>query len=642
MKRYTKEEIETLRGNPNVKYVRENRLVLTYEFRQKIYIAWEKSPNNDMIRKILTENGINVKCVGSQFIKHLALNFRRFGNPSNGGKSIPCSQATHSDAEKLLETGKFVRHGKGIRFAADFEKELHSRYPEQTIEEGLRGVGISPETVGYQRIYRLERKFQGIKPQHNRNTKERKEYTKDEIAEIELHPYVEKITARQLRFSRNLYREARLLIQNGTVLEDVLKIFEVPEEWLSSSKKWALIYKIRYTRETDSKADMTDWPPEKKEKYVRIQRNRIRALESCVSQEFEALKEKVPALDLLQKKHVCEWIRDDLLPLSKSPGSESSLRNILKRTGISRSVYYRLLKDDTIAAKVEARKNRKKEEMDTVRRVAEYGGYPKGSRAIYMQMPILEGKRMSRGKICTLMQEMHLQCRIRRPNANRRAARKRLAEHVKPNLLKRTFKMHRPGEVILTDVTYLKYHNEKKLAYASATIDAVTGRLYEMNVSEYNDADLVIQTILSLPHPDKEAEVRPLLHSDQGVLYLSDEYQELLAELGFVQSMSKRGNCWDNAPQESFFGHFKDDVEYRNLRTLDELRSELERYKAYFNEIRGQWTRGKMTPLQREAWINSLSPAEYEEWQKKETERYKQMKHRSRQKAIERNKTLGV
>ena len=133
-----------------------------------------------------------------------------------------------------------------------------------------------------------------------------------------------------------------------------------------------------------------------------------------------------------------------------------------------------------------------------------------------------------------------------------------------------------------------------------------------------------------------------MLHSDQGSQYLSDEYQELLAELGFIQSMSKRGNCWDNAPQESFFGHFKDEVDYESLNTIEEIAEALERYKTYYNEVRGQWNRGKMTPMQREAWINSLSDADFEKWQEQELKRYNEMKQKAREKAIERNKTLGV
>ena len=241
-----------------------------------------------------------------------------------------------------------------------------------------------------------------------------------------------------------------------------------------------------------------------------------------------------------------------------------------------------------------------------------------------------------------LMKEMEIQSTVRGANPARRGALRHLKQNVKPNLLKRTFRLHRPGEVYLTDVTYLKY-GRGRLAYGSASIDSVTGRVYSFNVSEYNNLELVEETVRNLPQMEDAYEaLKPMLHSDQGVLYLADEFQELVAELGFVQSMSKRGNCWDNAPQESFFGHFKDECSYRKAQTLEELQGEIQRYFHYYNEVRGQWNRNKMTPVKFEEYLRNMSDKEFEQWREKEEERYNGMKQRAREKAIERAQTLGV
>lgn len=88
------------------------------------------------------------------------------------------------------------------------------------------------------------------------------------------------------------------------------------------------------------------------------------------------------------------------------------------------------------------------------------------------------------------------------------------------------------------------------------------------------------------------------IHSDQGCHYTSAKYQELLKEKGLGQSMSRRGNCWDNAPQESFFGHLKDHVISRNCSSIDELKREIDRYIHYYNNYRYQWGLKKMTPVQ--------------------------------------------
>ncbi|SDN76862.1 Integrase core domain-containing protein, partial [Paenibacillus sp. yr247] len=88
------------------------------------------------------------------------------------------------------------------------------------------------------------------------------------------------------------------------------------------------------------------------------------------------------------------------------------------------------------------------------------------------------------------------------------------------------------------------------------------------------------------------------IHSDQGSHYTSPKYQELLKQKGLGQSMSRRGNCWDNAPQESFFGHMKDHVDHRNCSSLGELQREIDRYIRYYNNNRYQWGLKKMTPVQ--------------------------------------------
>ena len=156
MKRYTNAEIESLSKNPCVKLVKEDRLILTYEFRTEIYKHWVLHPCYSTIRRILEEHGFDRKCVEINYIKDLHRNFKRHGKPRNGKRELASRDiSSESDINKLLESGKFIKSGKGIAFAEDFVEQLRSKYPEQTIEEGLRNAGINPEIVGYQRIYHL-------------------------------------------------------------------------------------------------------------------------------------------------------------------------------------------------------------------------------------------------------------------------------------------------------------------------------------------------------------------------------------------------------------------------------------------------------------------------------------------------------
>ena len=88
-----------------------------------------------------------------------------------------------------------------------------------------------------------------------------------------------------------------------------------------------------------------------------------------------------------------------------------------------------------------------------------------------------------------------------------------------------------------------------------------------------------------------------LIHSDQGNHYTNPQFIATVSNLGMVQSMSRKGNCIDNAPIESFFGHFKDDIDYGDCNTFEELSLRIEEYMEYYNNGRQQWNLKKMTPV---------------------------------------------
>ncbi|EFV73991.1 hypothetical protein HMPREF1013_05784, partial [Bacillus sp. 2_A_57_CT2] len=96
--------------------------------------------------------------------------------------------------------------------------------------------------------------------------------------------------------------------------------------------------------------------------------------------------------------------------------------------------------------------------------------------------------------------------------------------------------------------------------------------------------DIVYKTLKKLKqavgdhfHPEA------ILHSDQGFHYTHPQFQSKVKELGLIQSMSRKGNCWDNAPMESFFGHFKDLAEYKSLDNLGDVRKEVDRVIEEYN-----------------------------------------------------------
>lgn len=136
--------------------------------------------------------------------------------------------------------------------------------------------------------------------------------------------------------------------------------------------------------------------------------------------------------------------------------------------------------------------------------------------------------------------------------------RKATKEHtVLPNLLNREFKQGIPKKVLLTDITYLTYNNSKR-AYLS------TNEIIVHNISSSLKIDIVLDTIdILIENTGGSLCKDAFIHSDQGVHYTSPKFQRKVKSIGLRQSMSRRGNCWDNAPQESFFGHFKDEINFK-------------------------------------------------------------------------------
>jgi putative transposase len=265
--------------------------------------------------------------------------------------------------------------------------------------------------------------------------------------------------------------------------------------------------------------------------------------------------------------------------------------------GVSRSGYYNYFSE-------ESQEQRKlKEEKDQVvkeiiLKAFHFKNRKKGARQIKMTLAgqfnvVYNLKRISR-----IMKKYDIICPIRKPNPYRRMMKATYEHKVVPNLLNRQFKQDIPGKVLLTDITYLFYENGQK-AYLSAIKDGSTGQILAYHVSSRMTIDLATDTLKKLKKNKNFKKAKDaLLHSDQGVHYTHPEFQKAVKKLGLKQSMSRRGNCWDNAPQESFFGHLKDEASIKACKTLDELKREIKQYMTYYNHHRYQWNLNKMTPVQ--------------------------------------------
>ncbi|MDQ0253364.1 transposase InsO family protein [Evansella vedderi] len=263
--------------------------------------------------------------------------------------------------------------------------------------------------------------------------------------------------------------------------------------------------------------------------------------------------------------------------------------------GVSRSGYYSYLKASDSR---EVREKLDLEAKEMILKAFNRRGYKKGSRSIKMTLENEYKINFSRKKIQRIMKKYEIVCPHRRPNPYKKIAKATKEHQVVPNKLNREFKQGVSGKVLLTDITYLPY-NSNCMAYLSTVKDASTNEILAYHVSDRITLDIATQTIHKLIN-NKEISLHPeaFVHSDQGSHYTSPRYQKLLKAYGLGQSMSRRGNCWDNAPQESFFGHLKDEVDYQSASTLKELKKKINHYMNYYNNYRYQWNLKKMTPIQ--------------------------------------------
>ncbi|MGZ6346898.1 MAG: IS3 family transposase [Anaerolineales bacterium] len=167
--------------------------------------------------------------------------------------------------------------------------------------------------------------------------------------------------------------------------------------------------------------------------------------------------------------------------------------------------------------------------------------------------------------------------------------------HRYPNLLARDFTATRPNQKWVTDVTYI--HTQQGWAYLSTINDLFDGFIVAHQFGRDNSISLVTGTI-KLANQKERIVDKLVLHSDQGYQYGSHPYHALTTACGITPSMSRRGNCWDNAPMENFFGHLKEEAirHYKNP-TFQEAQQIIDDYIYFFNYERIQ-LKTKQTPYQ--------------------------------------------
>lgn len=264
---------------------------------------------------------------------------------------------------------------------------------------------------------------------------------------------------------------------------------------------------------------------------------------------------------------------------------------------VSRSGYYRYFSASAKTAR-QQRLAREEERLNMIQKAIEFQGrLKKGIRQVTMVLHHEFNVPYNHKSVHRIMRKYGLLSPIRRANPYRRMAKATKEHQVHPNRVKRKFQSKIPGRILLTDITYLKY-GKNQTAYLSTILDSSTKEIVAYKLSSNLKIDFILETLDELAsNPNVNLSKRSIIHSDQGSHYTSPKFSEKVKSLNLKQSMSRRGNCWDNAPQESFFGHLKDETNLKEQETYEELQKEIDDYMYYYNHHRYQWNLKKMTPV---------------------------------------------
>ena len=266
--------------------------------------------------------------------------------------------------------------------------------------------------------------------------------------------------------------------------------------------------------------------------------------------------------------------------------------------GVSRSGYYSWCAAED---KRQAREEQDRRDFELILEAYQHRGYDRGIEGIYMRL-LHKNIIMNVKKIRRIARKYGLSCPVRKPNPYRQIVKELQTDRIFPNVVERKFK-RAPRKVLLTDITYLHYNigNEKKICYLSAILDAYTHEILVYQLSENLKVKFVIETVNQLISKygctlDNET----IVHSDRGCHYTSLKFIEKLKDADFVQSMSRKANCWDNAPMESFFGHMKDDIKkiISKYSSYDEVVAKVDDWIDYYNNDRYQWDLEKLSPAE--------------------------------------------
>ncbi|MEX2949559.1 IS3 family transposase [Staphylococcus warneri] len=251
---------------------------------------------------------------------------------------------------------------------------------------------------------------------------------------------------------------------------------------------------------------------------------------------------------------------------------------LFKVANIAKSVYYYWVgrfkepnKDETI--------------IQAIKDICQTCQYTYGYRRVTQALANL-GFKVNHKKVRKLMKSLDLTCTKFTHRNRRYKAYKGKVGKVANNLIKRRFKTDRPYQKIVTDITEFKLKNDQKL-YLSTFMDVYSSEIISFTMSDRPTLEIVMTPLQELIDQKPEINYRSTIHSDQGWHYQHAKYVKCLKDNNIFQSMSRKGNCLDNALMENFFGLLKQEMFYGNqFQHFNQLKQAIHQYIDFYNNER--------------------------------------------------------
>ena len=416
----------------------------------------------------------------------------------------------------------------------------------------------------------------------------KKIYTQKQIDELLINPCVEKCAWTYITFSSSIKYDAVVLWKTWLTWKEIFKKFKFPDYIINSNIPTKCI--SRWNKTINEK--WKDWFNISK-RWIKADYTKLDIENMSKYEVYDYFKIKMKYLE--EELKLLKWIKKKLTKSQKFSiilkiYEKNNLQFLCNLAEVSISWFYaykvRVKKQNT-------RIDKDKNDYEIINDIYLKSNKEMWYRAITMELYRI-WKIMNHKKVYRITREYDLLSIIRRKNPYKKIQKATQEHKTCKNIINRNFKWTKAFKKLWTDISYLYYNGTK--AYLSILKDMISWEVVSHKVSSSLWLWFVINTINEAK--DNFNLEWAIIQSDQWFHYTHPEYINLLKKNWIIQSMSRKWNCLDNAPTESFFWHMKDEINLKEIKSYSELVKYINSHIFNYNNNRPQWNRKKMTPIE--------------------------------------------